>query len=235
MPTTPAADAADVSVTELIALGRDREAVDAATRDADGTGRQGDPMDGVQQLDEIMPLLRELVDGIKPEQLDAPTPCASFTVTSVLEHMIGGVKAFAPGFRGDTGGAAGAGGEAPGADAPLPQTWHHAMTELTDAMHTTGAQERTMATPLGEVPGGVFARYVAFDGLIHGWDLAVATGQSYEPRPELVAEVGAFARGLLKPEMRDGDMFAAETEAPAGASPLEQLVAFSGRTIPKEA
>ena len=39
-------------------------------------------MDGVEQLDEIMPLLEKLVDGISPDQLDDPTACAKFTVTA---------------------------------------------------------------------------------------------------------------------------------------------------------
>ena len=56
-----------------------------------------------------------------------------------------------------------------------------------------------------------FARFVVFDGLVHGWDLATATGQPYEPRGALVAEVDAFARQALDP-LRDGDTFAAEAE-----------------------
>jgi hypothetical protein len=52
------------------------------------------------------------------------------------------------------------------------------------------------------------------------------------PPRDLVAEVDAFPRQLLKPEMRDGDTFAAETQPPPAASPLERLVAFSGRQLP---
>ncbi len=80
------------SITELIALGRDREAVDAATRDSRARPTQSrpnevieraEPMDGVQQLDEIIPLLEGLVDQFRPDQLESPTPCANFTVSSV--------------------------------------------------------------------------------------------------------------------------------------------------------
>lgn len=184
-------------------------------------------MDGVQQLDELMPILRAMVDGIDPRQLDHPTPCAKFTVTGVLEHMIGGVKFFAPQFRGEPSPA-----EADDADGDtIHQIWHRAMTELLAAMHSPGAQERTVESPFGPVPGALFFRYVVFDGLMHGWDLGVATAQRYAPRPELVAEVDAFARGLLKPEMRDGDTFGAEVQPPADATELERLVAFSGRPL----
>ena len=50
------------------------------------------------------------------------------------------------------------------------------MDDLLDAVKSPGAIERTISAPIGEMPGEVFARFVAFDGLIHGWDLATATG-----------------------------------------------------------
>lgn len=188
-------------------------------------------MDGVEQLDEIIPTLQDVVDGITAHQLDDRTPCANFTVAGVLEHMIGGATAFAPEFRGEA--APAAAGASTGDGTPQ-ERFRRAMADLSDAVHTPGAQDRTIAAPFGEVPGSMFARYVAFDGLVHGWDLATTTDQVYAPSEGLVAEVDAFARQLLGPEMRDGDTFAAETEAPPGASQLEQLVAFSGRHIPEE-
>ena len=189
-------------------------------------------MDGVQQLDVIIPLLESVVAEISPGQLERPTPCARFTVAGVLEHMIGGATAFAPAFRGEP---------APAEDLPLPDgsvtaRWQDAMADLLDAVHSLGAQDRTIASPFGEVPGAVFARYVAFDGLVHGWDLASATGGSYAPPAAVVAAVDSFARDLVKPEMRDGDTFGAESVAPTDATDLERVVAFSGRDVPfKEA
>jgi uncharacterized protein (TIGR03086 family) len=227
------------SVTELIALGRDREAVAAATRDSHTQAtpsrpstliEQGEAVDGVQQLDEVIPLLEALVDQIRPDQLDDSTPCANFTVSSVLEHMIGGATAFAPAFRGEAAPETAAGAAA----GTLHERWRRAMDDLSSAVHAPGAQERTIAAPFGDVPGSMFARYVAFDGLVHGWDLATATGQRYAPRKQLVSEADAFARELLQPEMRDGDTFAAEKPAPAEATPLERLVAFTGRSLPNQ-
>jgi uncharacterized protein (TIGR03086 family) len=208
------------STTELIELGRDREAVAAARR-------EGRPMDGVEQLDQIIPMLDAIVDRITPEQLGRPTPCANFAVVDVLEHMIDGATVFAPAFRGTTAAAAGI----PAEDGTPQQRFHPAMADLLGAVHAPGAQDRTIAAPFREMPGSVFASYVAFDGLVHGWDLAFATGLPYTPSEALVSEVASFARQLLTPEMRDGDTFADETEAPPGSSELERLVAFSGRHV----
>lgn len=180
-------------------------------------------MDGVEQLDEIIPTLVGLVDRITPEQLDRPTPCVNFTVAGVLEHMIGGASMFAPAFRG--------GGEPASFQGTPQERFRAAMTDLLDAVHDPQAQSRTIASPFGDVPGSMFARYVAFDGLVHGWDLATATSQEYTPSDRVVAEVDTYIRGLLQPAMRDGDTFAAEQEPPADASPLEKVVAFSGRRI----
>ena len=50
------------------------------------------------------------------------------------------------------------------------------MAELLSSLHSPGRSERTVAAPFGEVPVAAFARYIAFDGLVHGWDLSRANG-----------------------------------------------------------
>ncbi len=105
------------------------------------------------------------------------------------------------------------------------------MAELLDAVKSEGAMGRTLSTPMGEMPGETFARLVAFDGLMHGWDLASSTGQTFDVPPAVVASIDEFARGALTPEMRDGDTFKEATVAPDDATQLERLVAFSGRSL----
>jgi uncharacterized protein (TIGR03086 family) len=186
-------------------------------------------MDPRDQLAVIIPALTAIVDRIEPADLDSPTPCADFTVQGVLDHMIGLAATFVPAFRGEAEIEAStsvtAEGEVPKA------AFHRGMAGLLEAVNSPGAMERTVSAPFGDVPGSVFARFVAFDGLIHGYDLASSTAQAYDLPHDLVAPVDSFAREALSPEMRDGDTFALETTAPAGANVLEKLVAFSGRTL----
>ncbi len=186
-------------------------------------------MEPTEQLAVIVPILTGVVGRIEPVQLANQTPCAALTVQGVLDHMIGGARAFAPAFRGEQPPDP-ALAHADRAAHPVSE-FRQAMVELLDAVNAPGALDRTVAAPFGEVPGSVFARFVAFDGLIHGWDLASATGQAYDPPLEVVEAVDEFAREAVTPEMRDGDTFALETEAPAGAGVLERLVAFSGRSV----
>ena len=184
-------------------------------------------MDGVQQLEQVAPMLGAIVGNISDDDLGRPTPCANFDVAGILEHMIGGASAFAPGFRGDGAPAR------PPTEGSVFDRWNAAMGTLMEAVHTPGGQDNTIASPFGDVTGAYFARYVALDGITHAWDLATATGQSLNPPDALVAEIDAFARELLQPAMRDGDTFAAAAEPPADATPLERLVAFTGRTVPR--
>ena len=177
-------------------------------------------METLTQFGHVGPLLAGVVGNITPDQLDRPTPCRQFTVRGVLEHMIGGATAFAAAYRGET-------PTAPDFSDVL-AGFGPALNELGGAVSAPGALDRKVTAPFGEVDGDTFARFICLDGLVHGWDLATATGQSYDPPAELVAAVDAFARQAIDP-LRDGDTFATPVEPAAGASPIEQLAAYTGR------
>lgn len=180
------------------------------------------------QLSVILPTVCDVVGRIQGMQMNDPTPCADFTVHDVLNHMIVGGTTFAHHFRGE---------DPPEISPPGVYGWvplkefRAAMDDLLDSVSSPGAMERTIPSPVGDLPGETFARFVAVDGLIHGWDLSTATGQPYEVDEDLVLEVEEFARAAITPEVRETGMFAAETPAPADATPLERLVAFSGRSL----
>jgi uncharacterized protein (TIGR03086 family) len=206
-------------VTQLIVAGRDRE---AAARGAEPrlAPPPGEPMDPITQLEQLGPHLGGVVAGIRPEQLDAPTPCDDFTVRGVLEHMIGGATAFAAAYRGTT-------PPEPDLHDPL-GSFGDVLGDLVAAITAPGALDQIVQAPFGEVPGETFARFVVLDGLVHGWDMAVATGQPYEPPDELVAAADAFARQAIDP-LRDGQAFADAVEPAPDASPIERLANYTGR------
>lgn len=185
-------------------------------------------MGPIDQLDRILGAVSDLVDGIDAEQLTAPTPCDEFTVHDVLDHMMVLGGGFAHLFRGGEP----TGDPAPAAYGRVPAAeFRRAMDDLLDGVRSDGAMERTLDTPIGSMPGETFACVVAFDGLVHGWDLAVATGQRYRIDDELVREVDTFARAALSDELRTNGMFADATVAPPDASAIEALAAFSGRVV----
>jgi uncharacterized protein (TIGR03086 family) len=185
-------------------------------------------MTPIEQLEHIVPALTQVVDRIWFSHLESPTPCAEFNVHDVIDHMIVGAGTFAPLFRGETPAEV---------TAPFVYGWvpasdfSEALHELLDAVRSPGALERVVSSPFGEVSGDTFARFVAFDAVIHGWDLATATGGEWNPPKAMVEEIEAFARVAIAPEMRDGHTFKDAVDAPPNAGPLERLVAFSGRIV----
>ena len=183
-------------------------------------------MDPRDQLDELMPLLTGLVAPLSKAQLSTPTACADFAVDGVLEHMITGATAFAAAFRGEP-----APTSTDGADSDRVTAFPAAMTNLQSALRSPGALERTIMAPFGEVPGEAFARFVVLDGLVHGWDISTATDQPYAPTDRLVAEVDAFARTAITPDLRASGAFGPAVEPPTGATTLTALIAFTGREV----
>jgi uncharacterized protein (TIGR03086 family) len=224
VPSQPRSPSTHDTLSELIQRGRDREAVLLATDQIADTTR-GASMDPIFQLDVIVPLLDGLVVPLDDDQLDAPTPCASFNVRQVLEHMVGGATAFAAAFRGEAARPSELGSDVRAMFSP-------AMAELVEAIRSPGALERTIKAPFGEVSGETFARFVALDGLVHGWDIATATGQPYGPPPEVIEAIEAFAAQAISDDLRDGDTFALAVVPPPDASPLTRLIAFTGRRAP---
>jgi uncharacterized protein (TIGR03086 family) len=210
-------------VMALITAGRDREAAQrgAAVRGRDDPHHdEGAPMDPLAQYEQLGPVLGGVIAGIRPAQLDDPTPCSELTVRGVLEHMISGATAFAAAYRGHEPTPVGTSDPIVGV-----QT---ALNDLTGAISAPGALDRTIAAPFGDVDGETFARFIVLDGLVHGWDMATATGQPYAPPDELVAAVDSFAHQAIDP-LRDGTTFAAAVDPPAGATPIERLAAYTGR------
>jgi uncharacterized protein (TIGR03086 family) len=196
------------SVTRLIEAGLDRAAA-----------RIGGTVDPLTQLGQVGPLLAGVVGNITSDDLDRPTPCREFTVRGVLQHMIGGATLFAAAYRQET-------PSEPDLSDVL-AGFGPAMESLFGALTAPGALDQKIAAPFGEVPGEAFARYIALDGLIHGWDLATATGQAYNPPDDLVAEIEAYAHQAVDP-LR-GEAFSEAVEPAPDATPIERLAAYTGR------
>lgn len=185
-------------------------------------------MEPTQQLEVILPTITDLVDRLEPAELGNSTPCEKFQVVDVLDHMITLGGAFAYMFRGEVVPEI----NSPARNGAVPSAeFRKSMDDLLDAVRSDGALERVIDSPVGTMPGETFARLVAFDGLVHGWDIASGGNLTYTVPADVVQAVDSFARSAITADMRDGDTFAGPTTPPAGASALEELVAFSGRDV----
>jgi uncharacterized protein (TIGR03086 family) len=82
-----------------------------------------------------------------------------------------------------------------------------------------------------DLPGEVAAVVALEELVLHGWDLARATGQPYECDDRALDAVGGFVLQFAGPDQADlrGDAYGAPVELPASASHLDRVVALSGR------
>ncbi|MGW4569365.1 TIGR03086 family metal-binding protein, partial [Streptomyces sp. NPDC004561] len=124
-----------------------------------------------------------LIEAVRPERLDGPTPCAEFDVRTLLSHMVGGTLRIA---------VVGEGGDGlavhPFAEGVADDGWAAAYDEVrVRALKAWESDERMTApvrVPWGEVPGhGALAGYV-MEIVAHTWDLAEALGHPHELDPE---------------------------------------------------
>ena len=126
------------------------------------------------------------IEGIKPDQWDDPTPCGDWSVRQVLHHLVYGNLWVAPLVEGEAIEEVGDRfeGDILGAD-PAAAARSSAAAAV-DAFRAPGALERPVAVSYGPIPGARYCSHRFLDVLIHGWDLAKATGQDTGLDPELV-------------------------------------------------
>jgi uncharacterized protein (TIGR03086 family) len=167
---------------------------------------------------------------VEVQQLDGATPCASWRVRELINHIV--VAATFAAVTAETGEAPAEGDQSDFCEGDFVTEFNRRAARAVKAFEAEGAMDKTMKLPFGELPGGVFVNIATIDTFTHGWDLARATGQPTDLDPELSVRLLAFARAFLSDDLRGPDgtaPFGAEAEAPAGAGPADQLAAFLGR------
>jgi uncharacterized protein (TIGR03086 family) len=170
-----------------------------------------------------------ILANVRPGDLDAPTPCASWDVRALVNHFVGTARWWAASITGD--------GEATEADyaaGDFVAAYEESIQIAVAAFAAEGALDRTVRLPFGEFPGSVLRDLAATEQFTHGWDLAHAIGQPTDLDPGLAAALLSQARLTITDAYRGPDgqaLFGPAAAAPAGAGPADQLAAFLGRRV----
>jgi uncharacterized protein (TIGR03086 family) len=170
-----------------------------------------------------------LVAAVSPAQLSLPTPCAEFDVRALLSHIVGGLNRVA--IVGEGGDALARPARADGVPGDGWLAAYRAAAARAQAAWTDDATlDALVVVPWGKIPGRfALAGYVQ-EILMHGWDLAKATGQPTEGDPELASWALAGAKRILPPESRGDDVpFGPVVSIPSDSGPYAQLAAWLGR------
>lgn len=174
-----------------------------------------------------------LVGGVSDGQLGGVTPCPAYTLGDLLDHVGGLAIAFTAAARkADLPG----GSQGPSGDASrLEEGWRDRVNRDLDALAATwadpGAWTGTAVAGGVEMPSEV-AGLVALDELVlHGWDVARASGQPYEVDPASLEAVHGFVAQFSGPgqeESRAG-LFGPVVPVPEDAPLLDRVLGMAGR------
>jgi uncharacterized protein (TIGR03086 family) len=184
-------------------------------------------MDVVELHERALDQAARLVGAVDPAQLDGPTPCAEWDVRALLAHLVSGNRrsqAVAEGEWPQRGGtAAEVLGDNPAA------AYRETARALAEAWRRPGRLDRSYRLPFGDLPGEAAVGMHLMETVLHGWDLARATGQDPGFDPEVVEAADRFARSSMPERRRPGSPFADAVEAPPVASAIDRLAAYAGR------
>jgi len=171
-----------------------------------------------------------LVRGIGDDQLDAPTPCPDYTLGDLVDHVGGFAIAFTAAATKDTAGMTGGGS---GDASRLVDDWRSRIPRDLAALAAAWRDPEawTGMTRAGgvDLPGEI-AGVVALDELVvHGWDVARASGQAYDVDDGSLAAVHGFVEGFSAPGADRGGLFGPVIAVPDDASLLDRTIGLAGR------
>ncbi|WP_369638309.1 TIGR03086 family metal-binding protein [Nocardia sp. JMUB6875] len=174
----------------------------------------------------------EVVAGVTASDLDAPTPCAGWTLRDLLEHMIVQHRGFAAAAHGE--GDIALWKPRPLSDDPVGE-YRAAAAEVLAAFAEPGVLDQRF--PLPEVRGGIVIpaplaiSFHFIDYIVHAWDVARALGVTVEFDADLLSAGLPVAEAVPGGAAREepGASFAPAVDA-AGASGLDRILAVLGRS-----
>lgn len=166
-----------------------------------------------------------IVNNITPAQLGAATPCEDFDVAGLLQHLISGNLWVSPLVEGKTIDDV---GDSIDSTTYGPADYDASAKEADAAFSGPGAMQKPVAVSYGPVPAEMYAGHRFIDVLIHGWDLAKATGQD----TKLDADLVEACWEVITPQidmLKGSGVFGSQVDVPAGADPQTKLLATLGR------
>ncbi|WP_324918249.1 TIGR03086 family metal-binding protein [Streptomyces sp.] len=174
-----------------------------------------------------------VVGNITDDRLGAPTPCEASTVGDLLHHVLGLSIAFRAAARKELGPATRVDpGSSPPSAALLPEDWRdripRLLDELVDAWREPAAWEGTTQAGGVTLPAEEAGRVALNELVLHGWDLARATGQEYTcDDTSLRASIDLLSRST--DEADRAGAFGPVVQVPPGAPLLDRAVGLGGR------
>ena len=177
--------------------------------------------------------LAGLVARVSDDELGSPTPCPAYTLGDLIDHVGGLALAF-------TAAARKAGGpyveQTPSGQAGrLGADWRERITadlqDLARAWGEPGAWSGMTRIARTDAPAEMVGLTAADELVVHGWDVARATGQPYAVEPAMLDAAQRFLSQFASPDAPAGPEvpFGPSRQVPGDAPMLDRIVALAGR------
>jgi len=162
------------------------------------------------------------IDAVSPDQWSNQSPCTEWTARDVVRHVVNTQGMFL-GFIGQEL------GDVPSVDDDPSGAWKAASSAVQERLDDPATANAEYEGFMGK---STFAagvdKFLSTDLVVHGWDLARATGQNETIEPAEIKRVRAVAESFGD-AMRSPQAFGPALEPPAGADEQAKLLAFLGR------
>jgi uncharacterized protein (TIGR03086 family) len=171
-----------------------------------------------------------VIAGVRPGQMEGPTPCTAFDVRTLVGHLL-----FAARRVGQVGRREQVTTDGPAVVGLADDEWAPAFAEAASQAVASwaGWEELTedIVLPFGTFPAEFVVWMYVLEHLAHAWDLAVAVGSTVELDEALAETALPVARQMIVPEFRGGEEmpFGPIVEVPADAPAVDRLAGFLGR------
>ena len=132
-------------------------------------------------------VFRSLVNAVPAQAWSAPTPCVEWDVRALVNHVAGEELWTVPLLEGRTIAEVGNRFDGDILGAEPADAVDSAAKAAVGAFEAPGASEGTVHLSFGDTPASEYAMQLIADHVIHGWDLAAATGADRRINDVLVA------------------------------------------------
>jgi uncharacterized protein (TIGR03086 family) len=182
--------------------------------------------DPVDVLARALEQMRALIAQVRPDQTSLPTPCKSWNVRALLDHVVADMPRFIDAAHGGQ----------PDYSSAMPSAapnWAPEFARQSDELVTAWRDARDPAKmAAGEAPREFQYMQVA-EMAVHAWDLAAPLGLTSDLDPDVADYSAEWMGPMLVPKYRgseaDGKAFGPLVEVPADAPAYDRLAALSGR------
>lgn len=170
-----------------------------------------------------------LIGGVSIDQFDAPTPCPAWTVRALVAHIVAGNLKYAEIARGKDWSR---GAPEVQLDDDPAATYRQTIDAMLASWERPGVLERRTPLPVGRGPVESALYLHLGETLVHGWDLAMATGQTPAFEDDVVEASLTQFRSWLPPQRPPASPFSDARLLDEDSGPLDRLAGYLGRDVP---